>query len=289
MLQKQNKVYMMSQYESSKDRPPMEMSQLTEAPNRKTHRLYPSLPNIDRFCEVEHLQTSAELRPSSPQEVAQSEDSQPSSDVRLKAQILFLEEQRKQLLSINERWAEEYRTMAHYYKDKIRTLKASQQHEEEEHDQGQKHVAFAKDQKVQLVKKQEHLQTDKSSSPELLRAETEELRLQNQKLTRRGQHQHEEIRRLNEALEKALQSSRSESASGEKTANIWKHQAEVYKEDFFRERKDREKLKDKYLELEKKFRKVYNELRTLKSQVTLVLKPQPAFHCPCDVGNKSPN
>lgn len=46
--------------------------------------------------------------------------------------------------------------------------------------------------------------------------------------------------------------------------------AEVYKEDFLKERRDRERLKDKYLELEKKFRKVYNELRVLKSQVPLI-------------------
>lgn len=44
-------------------------------------------------------------------------------------------------------------------------------------------------------------------------------------------------------------------------------QAEIYKEDFLTERKDREKLKEKYLELENRFRKARNELHVLRSQV----------------------
>ncbi|XP_029955691.1 TNFAIP3-interacting protein 3-like [Salarias fasciatus] len=281
----------MSLRENSKDGPPVETTHSTEN-LKKVRRLYPSLPNVDGydFCEVENLRTSAAFPPDSPQEITQSGESPPCSDVRLKAQILFLEEQRKQLLSINEKWAKEYRTMVRYYKDKIRVVKASQEHEEKKHDEGQKNITLVKDQKVRLVIDEDNLQTGESSS-ELLKAktETEELRLQNRTLTRRGQHQQEEIRRLNKALEKALQTSQSDSVSSEDSANIWKHQAEVYKEDFCKERKDREKLKEKYLELEKRFRKVYSELRVLKSQVTLVLKPQPAVQCPCNVRDKNPN
>lgn len=44
-------------------------------------------------------------------------------------------------------------------------------------------------------------------------------------------------------------------------------QAEIYKEDFLKERKDREKLKGKYLEVEKRLKKTHNELHVLKSQV----------------------
>lgn len=44
-------------------------------------------------------------------------------------------------------------------------------------------------------------------------------------------------------------------------------QAEVYREDFLKERSDREKLHGRYLELEKKYRKACRELRALRPQV----------------------
>lgn len=49
--------------------------------------------------------------------------------------------------------------------------------------------------------------------------------------------------------------------------SLFTSQAEVYKEDFLKERRDREKLKEQYLELEKKFKKVHSGLRVLKPQV----------------------
>lgn len=79
----------------------------------------------------------------------QLQGSSHKSDVNMKTQILILEEQKNevstsqtfcvfilrpvyarlkvhslsvftQLLSINEKWAKEYRTMVHYYKEKVR-------------------------------------------------------------------------------------------------------------------------------------------------------------------------
>lgn len=81
--------------------------------------------------------------------VPQLQGSSHKSDVNMKTQILILEEQKNevstsqtfcvsilqpayarlkvhslsvftQLLSINEKWAKEYRTMVHYYKEKVR-------------------------------------------------------------------------------------------------------------------------------------------------------------------------
>lgn len=49
--------------------------------------------------------------------------------------------------------------------------------------------------------------------------------------------------------------------------SLFTSQAEVYKEDFLKERRDREKLKEQYLELETKFKKVHSGLRVLKPQV----------------------
>ncbi|XP_008303879.1 TNFAIP3-interacting protein 1-like [Stegastes partitus] len=269
----------MSLLENSADRMPSK-----PAATKPAHRLYPSLPNIDRYEFCLPVGSSGpdlhpELQPESLPEDAPSEGSSPGSDVRMKAQILLLEEQRKELLSINERWAKEYRTMVRYYKEKVQALKALQQHQH--YEEGEKQATLYK--KIQFKMAEDNTQTGEVSC-ELLRAEkeAEELRVQNVALTRRGRHQHEEIRRLNKALQEAqLQSSSPLDGSSETLEDLWKHQAEVYKEDFLRERKDREKLKDKYLELEKKFKKVHNELHVHKSQVTPAQQPQPLLQCAC--------
>ncbi|KAK9527553.1 hypothetical protein VZT92_014104 [Zoarces viviparus] len=261
----------MSQHESTMDRPPVERSQTTDI--RQTHRLYPSLPNTDRYevCVADpstgdKLHTAAVYHPDS---VTQSEASAGSRDVRMKAQIILLEEQRQELLSINEKWAKEYRTMVRYYKERVQELKASLQREMCE--EGENNATSPK----QVKDKESALTGD-----ELLKAENEavELRARNGTLTRKVQRQHDEIRRLNKALEEALQTAQPLSVSSETLQDVWKHQAEVYKEDFLTERRDREKLKDKYLEQEKKFRRVHSELRVLKSQVTWTPPPQPALH-----------
>ncbi|XP_072234437.1 uncharacterized protein [Leuresthes tenuis] len=281
----------MSLHKSSMDRPPVKTPQAADI--KQTHRLYPSLPTINRyeFClpvgsTGEKLQSAAEFRPRLLEDT-QSEEVCNSSDISMKAQILIMEEQRKELLSINKKWAKEYRTMSQYYKEKIRVLKALQHHdhsEEETSDEGEKLNTPCE----QLKVKTDTLTREGEVTSELLTAEKEakELRLQNSTLTRRGQHQHEEIQRLNKALEEALQTSQPLGGSSETRQDIWKHQADVYKEDFLRERKDREMLKDKYLELEKRFKKVRDELRVLKSQVTLT---QPEHRCSCTNRAKCPN
>ncbi|XP_030253572.1 TNFAIP3-interacting protein 3-like [Sparus aurata] len=280
----------MSLHENTTDRSPVERSQAGESVRKLTYRLYPSLPNVDGYdiCVAdpssgETLCTAAVHRPDPQSEAA-------SADVRLKAQILILEEQRRELLSINEKWAKEYRTMTQYYKNKVQNLKALRQHcahcEEETCEDREKITLNKK------VKDKESTQTtDADVSSEVLKAEneTKELLAQNRSLTRRWEHQHAEIRRLNKALDEALQTAQPLEASRETLHEVWKHQAEVYKEDFLKERKDREKLKEKYLELEKKYRKVHSELRGLKPQVVKTRPPQPAPECTCTNRDKCPD
>ncbi|XP_026216790.1 TNFAIP3-interacting protein 1-like [Anabas testudineus] len=271
--------------ENMTDRP--QATATVPADSIKKYRLYPSLPNVDRYdayipkCEVEQkLQTAVEFRPDALLENAQSEVTAASCDVKMKAQMLILEEQRQELLSINEKWAREYRTMVQYYKEKVRELKSLIQHnhsdfEDEILEEGDIHVAFHK--KLQFNKDEERRRTrDGDNSSQLLKAkeEAKELRVQNNTLTRRGQYQHEEIKRLNKALEDALRTPQPLDCS-ETLQDLWKHQAEVYKEDFLKERKDREKLKEKYLDLKKKFIKVHNECCAFKSQA------QPVHECSC--------
>ncbi|KAM8822512.1 uncharacterized protein AB9W97_004912 isoform 2-T2 [Spinachia spinachia] len=176
----------MSQNENPADGPPVERPQTTY------QRLYPSLPDTDRYTPcvaAEELRAAADHRAG---RTAQSQASAAGGDARMKAQMLLLEEQKQQLLSINTKWAKEYRTMARYYKERVRHLNELLQrgHCEEEtcgvagnnRKKNTEDAAFVK--------------------------EAEELRAQNSTLTQRGERQHEEIRRLNEALEEALKTSR---------------------------------------------------------------------------------
>uniref|UniRef100_A0A087YNB6 Uncharacterized protein n=1 Tax=Poecilia formosa TaxID=48698 RepID=A0A087YNB6_POEFO len=208
----------------------------------------------------------------------------------MKEQILILEQQNKELLAINNKWGKEYRTMVQYYKKKkltdvvlepVQFLKALKQDgvsEEERSDEEERPVTFCKKEKVH-----KDTQPGKDGVGTELRTaeeETEELRAQIHTLTRRWQHQQEEIRRLNKALEENLQRSQPVENSKRRevtnyipkrfinTAYILIYKlAEVYKEDFLKERRDREKLKGKNLELEKRYKKVHDELRVFKSQV----------------------
>ncbi|XP_070709453.1 TNFAIP3-interacting protein 1-like [Pempheris klunzingeri] len=276
---------MPSRHQDTKDTPPV------------VRRLYPSLPNVDRYevcvpnCSSrEKVPPAAVCDPDS----LQSEVSAARGDARMKAQILILEEQRQELLSINEKWAKEYRTMRQYYKERVQDLKALLHHHHLEEETSEETLSEKLKCKKVTDKESAGVNAAVSSLPDtiysaLLRAEKEakELRAQNSTLIQRERRQHDEIRRLNKTLEEALQSTQPRDLSGETPQDVWRHQAEVYKEDFLKERRDREKLKGKYLELEKKFRKVHSELRVLKPQV--VRTPQSVLECTCTNGARCPD
>ncbi|TNM96492.1 hypothetical protein fugu_016153 [Takifugu bimaculatus] len=240
---------------------------------KRSCRLYPSLPKVDRH-EVSMLEGAAAHRLQS-----RSTDTQADSDTTLAAQILILEEQKKELLLINEKWAREYRTMKQFYSKKVRELRSILQgdfsHTEDNRcEEGEKNITFGK-----------KVQDEDSAKAEVSRSgdEAAELRGQNSFLTRRGQHQMQEIRRLNEALQVVLGSDDVRRAS---LQDVWKHQAEVYREDFLKERSDREKLHGRYLDLEEKYRKVCYELRALKPQAP---PTKPIVDCRCRNHGRSRN
>ncbi|XP_053268866.1 TNFAIP3-interacting protein 1 [Pleuronectes platessa] len=248
--------------------------------DRLTHRLYPSLPNVDSYDRRvgEKLPEAAEeLRPERLHEDKQSDVFGSDSDPRLEARMLILVEQRKELISINDKWAKEYQTMVRFYREKVQLLKAALQ---QNHSQVEEGLCEEEEKHVTLCKKTKLKTCDEADvNSELLKVEQEarELRGQNCTLTRRGQHQSEEIKRLNKVLAEAFLTSPPVEGSSETLQDIWKQQAEVYREDFLTERKDREKLKGKYLELENRFRNVRSELRVLKTQVTWTQTPQPGL------------
>ncbi|XP_034562461.1 TNFAIP3-interacting protein 3-like [Notolabrus celidotus] len=272
---------------------------------KTTHiRLYPSLPSSGRYdafvadpCINGNTPPAALFPADAPLEDKQLEVSAASTEARWKAQILILEEQNQELLSINEKWSKEYRTMRQYYKDKVEDLKASlhrdyTRFEEEVCEGGEMNNRLSEKTKLKTLRDHRSTWTgDAEVNPELLKAkmEAKELQAQNNTLTCRGRQQAEEIRRLNRALEEVLQNTSPVDVSSETLQEVWKHQAEIYKEDFVKERRDRKKLKEKYLDLEKKFRTVHSELHVLKSQVTWTQTPQPIPECTCRPQAKSPN
>ncbi|CAJ1082630.1 TNFAIP3-interacting protein 1-like [Xyrichtys novacula] len=291
----------MSVHEKSTERLPVERSQTGKTittVNKQISRLYPSLPHTDRFdAFVADQSVNFPLAAVSHADDQLEAPGASSGEVRRKAQILILEEQKQELLSINEKWAKEYQTMRQYYKEKVEDLKALLQHdyshcEEEACDDEEMDKELTEKTRYKTLK--DYIVTwtrDADVSSELLKAKNEakELRMQNNTLTRRGHQQAEEIRRLNKALEEAYEKNQPHDVSSETLQELWKHQAEVYKEDFLKERSDREKLKEKQLDLEKKYRKVHSELRALKSQMTWVQTPQTALECNCRTQAKGSN
>ncbi|XP_037550184.1 TNFAIP3-interacting protein 1 [Nematolebias whitei] len=251
------------------------MQTLKESPtkptNKQVSRLYPSLPGTNRAEACLPLGNAGAHPESRPVDFpADTQSEMPVSTYeRMKTEIFLLEEQNKELLTINKKWAKEYRTMEQFYREKVQHLKVMQHNghsDEEKSDEEERHVVF--------FPKEEKVKTDRQSGGD----EADELRARNITLTRRGRHQQEEIRRLNKALEEALLTSQQLGGSSEMPQDIWKHQAELYKDDFSRARKDREKLKAKHLELEKKYKKIHSELNVLKSQVKMA---RPAHCCSC--------
>ncbi|XP_033841832.2 TNFAIP3-interacting protein 3-like [Periophthalmus magnuspinnatus] len=245
----------------------------------QVNRLYPSLPTTHRL-------EACVLNRSSPKNMntfAQGPDhllentQDEGSTATMKEQIRILEMQKQELLSINERWAKEYRVMVQYYKDKLHNLKTSLPHENHQHPSAENHPHVCK----LNVLKDKIIATGSGDGLVKAQSEARQLQEQNQALARRWRHQNAEIMRLNKALKEVLVTTSSQEMSTETLQELWKHQADVYKEDFQTERKDREALKHKYLELEKKYKKVRNELYAIKSQVTCTSTSQPQYECAC--------
>ncbi|XP_023182355.1 TNFAIP3-interacting protein 3-like [Xiphophorus maculatus] len=279
----------MSAHKNTGDSSPVMTSEATQ--HKQTHRLYPTLPNINRLEVCLPLGSTGEKLCAAAESHSEQKDTQLEEPVSgyyaMKEQILILEQQNKELLAINNKWAKEYKTMVEYYMKKVQVLKALKQDgvsEEERSDEEEGPVTFCKKEKVHKDTQpgKDGVRTELRTAEE----ETEELRAQNHTLACRCQHQQQEIRRLNKALEETIQRSQPLENSSETLQDIWKHQAEVYKEDFLKERRDREQLKGKNLELEKRYKKVHDELRVFKSQVTLA---QPVHCCSCTNRRKYPD
>ncbi|RXM31151.1 Annexin A5 [Acipenser ruthenus] len=101
------------------------------------------------------------------------------------------------------------------------------------------------------------------------------LKEQNASLTRKKEHQECEIGRLNKALSEALKASIRNAGREEMVTQIevLQQQVQIYEEDFKKERCDRERLNEKYEELQ-------SELNVLKSQAKEFSQPAASPHFP---------
>ncbi|CAL8398956.1 unnamed protein product [Arctogadus glacialis] len=267
------------------DSEPMDKQLIPDTTNaEQVNHLYPSLPISARLNGEElHGVHRGGVESISPAPARQTNMS--SADMSsVQAQLDMLWKQREELISINNKWADQYKVMTQYYKAKVMEQQPSAKTSQPTHPLSEEMRHNGVEQNVQEKDVKEETSEEKIMS----HTDAEQLRVQNAHLTRRGQHQHEEIRRLNQALQQSLESGFVWGESREDPKdNVWKHQAEVYKEDFLKERKDRERLKGKLMETEKKYRKTHSELHTLKSKITWapVLAPPDAM---CDCPNRAP-
>uniref|UniRef100_W5MUC9 TNFAIP3 interacting protein 3 n=1 Tax=Lepisosteus oculatus TaxID=7918 RepID=W5MUC9_LEPOC len=179
------------------------------------------------------------------------------------------------LLDVNKKWDEQYKLMKQHYSLKIMEMKerltvCDKFITEVNAEQDKKQKDF--DKKLVLAKEKIEKEQEKNTklSAELCEIKQQSLNLkeQNATLTKRKDHQECEIQRLNKILLEGL-GNPARNIFGEETATqieVLRHQAQIYENDFKEERRDRERLKERNEELEKRCKKLQSELQILKSQ-----------------------
>ncbi|KAG9330422.1 hypothetical protein JZ751_025420 [Albula glossodonta] len=216
-----------------------------------------------------------------------------SVPAELHNRLTALERQRLELLEINKKWDEQYQSMKMHYEAKIKELRkrlaACDMQMCDEEEGGMKHRHL--EEKLRQAERVTDMALKRNSvvCAELLEAErqAECLRLHNTTLTRRGQQQQSEIRRLNEVLSETLSSREREEEEVEETRTqleVLKHQVRIYEEDFRKERAYRERAQERKVELERRVKKLHAELELLRSQVTGTTACGPKVRSPtcCD-------
>ncbi|XP_015200273.2 TNFAIP3-interacting protein 3-like [Lepisosteus oculatus] len=198
-----------------------------------------------------------------------------NSPEELKQQLRILQKQRQELLDVNKKWDEQYKLMKQHYSLKIMEMKerltvCDKFITEVNAEQDKKQKDF--DKKLVLAKEKIEKEQEKNTklSAELCEIKQQSLNLkeQNATLTKRKDHQECEIQRLNKILLEGL-GNPARNIFGEETATqieVLRHQAQIYENDFKEERRDRERLKERNEELEKRCKKLQSELQILKSQ-----------------------
>ncbi|KAM8765965.1 TNFAIP3-interacting protein 3 [Rhynchonycteris naso] len=206
----------------------------------------------------------------------------------LEQKIRCLEKQRQELLDVNQQWDQQFRSMKELYERKVAELKMKLETTERflgtlemerppnlrDSDRPQD---LAQEQSQREEKEQKKLHEELHE----LRKENKLLKEKNAFVNRKREHYECEIRRLNKALQDALNiecSSFPEDCLGEPERGcsreelrvemeVLRQQVQIYKEDFQRERSDRERLNQEKEELQKSNQISQSQLNRLKSKI----------------------
>ncbi|XP_051784517.1 TNFAIP3-interacting protein 1-like [Erpetoichthys calabaricus] len=197
-----------------------------------------------------------------------------SSLEALKQQIKTLETQREEVLRVNKQWDKHVKMMKQSFEQKVMEMQKSLTALQKDNSllkEGMEQKQREFDKKLILAKQRIEKQMEENENmcaalKEVTR-QNQCLHEQNAHITRKKEQQECEIRRLNNVLEGAMQTSDKEEMRTQ--IEVLRHQVQIYEEDFKKERNDREILNDKKEQLE-------SEIHMLKSQrITSI--PSPIF------------
>ncbi|XP_048364700.1 TNFAIP3-interacting protein 3 [Sphaerodactylus townsendi] len=199
----------------------------------------------------------------------------------LEMQIISLEKQRKELLTVNNRWDQQFRQMKQCYEKKVTELKTileTMQNRVRELEK-ERHKMQKECQRLEALARDQHLQEmrDKNTLKEENRLLKKETALANTK----KMHYEGEINRLNKALLDALNNHKVSSHAPnvyELNRNctqdemrmqieVLRQQVQIYEEDFKKERSDREKLNEEKEALQRVNKRAQSQLKKLNSQL----------------------
>uniref|UniRef100_A0A8D1VHG4 NF-kappa-B essential modulator NEMO CC2-LZ domain-containing protein n=1 Tax=Sus scrofa TaxID=9823 RepID=A0A8D1VHG4_PIG len=204
----------------------------------------------------------------------------------LEQKIRSLEKQRKELLEVNQQWDQQFRSMKELYERKVAELKTKLDAAEKvlgtlenERQPSLRECGARSDQTWEKLREEKEKESLNEELHEL-KKENKLLKEKNALANQKKQCYEYEIKRLNKALQDALNRkfSSPEDCLGKcemecshkemKTEmEVLKQQVQIYEEDFKKERSDRERLNQEKVELQKINQTSQSQLNKLNSQI----------------------
>ncbi|XP_070360795.1 TNFAIP3-interacting protein 3 isoform X3 [Equus asinus] len=206
----------------------------------------------------------------------------------LEEKIRCLEKQRKELLEVNQQWDQQFRSMKELYKRKVAELQmklvAAERclsTHEKERQQSQRESDGQRDAARERRQREEKEKESLNEELHELKKENKLLKEKNALANKKKEHYECEIKRLNKALQEALNikcSSCPEDCLGKSEMEccheemrtemeVLKQQVQIYEEDFRKERSDRERLNQEKEELQQINQTSQSQLNRLNSQI----------------------
>nr|XP_012328496.1 TNFAIP3-interacting protein 3 [Aotus nancymaae] len=205
----------------------------------------------------------------------------------LEQKIKCLEKQRKELLEVNQQWDQQFRSMKELYERKVAELKTKldaaerfRSTREKEQHQRQREDDRERDLTRDLLQREEKEKERLNEELHELKKANKLLKENNALANKEKEHYECEIKRLNKALQDALnikcsfsedclRKSQVEFCHEEMITEmeVLKQQVQIYEEDFKKERSDRERLNQEKEELQQINETSQSQLNRLNSQI----------------------